>query len=117
ERAALVQEYVDGPEYSVEGYATSGEIVVLAVTEKIHSGPPLFEELGHVQPAGLDAAAARAIEEYAVEAARAFELVHCFFHLELRLARSGPVMMEINCRIAGDLIPRLIELRTGMSTG
>jgi cysteine synthase A len=118
ERGVLVQEYVDGPEYSVEGWASRGEVVVLAITEKLHSGPPLFEELGHLQPARLAAADERAITDYAVACVRdAFQLVHCAFHLEVRLARRGPVMMEINCRIAGDMIGRLLEMRSSMNVG
>ena len=30
----MVQEYVDGPEFSVEGYASQGRIHALAITEK-----------------------------------------------------------------------------------
>lgn len=117
ERGVLVQEFVDGPEYSVEGWASGGHPHVVAVTEKITSGPPLFEELGHVQPARLTANDESAVRAYAEAAARAFGLVHCAFHLELRLAARGPVIMEINCRIAGDMIGRLMELRTGMNVG
>jgi biotin carboxylase len=117
ERGVLVQEYVEGPEYSVEGFASRGRPVILAVTEKLHSGPPLFEELGHFQPARLGEAEIRSIEQYAAGACEAFGLQHCFFHLEVRLSARGPVMMEVNCRLAGDMIAKLMELRSGMNTG
>lgn len=117
EQGVLVQEYIEGPEYSVEGFSTCGEPVILAVTQKLESGPPLFEELGHGQPARLSDADERRIRDYAAAACRAFGLVHSAFHLELRLSPRGPVMMEINCRIAGDMIGRLLELRSGMNVG
>jgi len=117
ERSVLVQEYIEGPEFSVEGYAARGEITVLAVTEKLNSGPPLFEELGHLQPARIDELQQRTIEDYVVAAGRAFKLENTFFHFELRLAERGPVMMEINCRLGGDMIARLLELRSGMNVG
>lgn len=115
DRGALVQEYVEGPELSIEGYASRGVIVVLAVTEKIHSGPPLFEELGHLQPPRLETARCREIEEYAVAVGRALGLRNTFFHLEVRWRERGPVLIEINCRLSGDMIGRLLEMRSSLN--
>lgn len=117
ERGVLVQEYVDGPEFSIEGWASQGRPRVLAVTEKIHSGPPLFEELGHLQPARIDEGQRHELEQYACAVSEAFGLQHCAFHVEARLSSAGPVLMEINCRIAGDMIAKLMELRSSLVTG
>ena len=46
----LVEEYVEGPEFSVEVFLDDGIPRYASVTEK-HKGPlPYFVELGHVVP-------------------------------------------------------------------
>lgn len=112
--AALVEEYVDGPEVSVEALVHGGEITVLAVTWKELGEHPHFVETGHHVPAelgdGLDERCAR----IAADAVRAVGFDFGAAHVELRLAADGPRLIEINCRPAGDRITRLVELATGV---
>lgn len=53
----LMEEYVDGPEFSVESFSFAGRHVVVAITEKFVD-PRHFAELGHAVPARLDPAVA-----------------------------------------------------------
>lgn len=109
----LVEEYVVGPEFSVEGYAADDEVVVLGITEKLLGPEPYFVEVGHMVPAPLDADTARTVEAYTVGVVRALGLRLGPFHAELRLSARGPLLMEVAARLPGDRIPDLLRLATG----
>lgn len=52
-RPFLVEEYVEGDAYSVDGVFWDGVARVLAIAEKEKAAPPHFVEVGHVLPAEL----------------------------------------------------------------
>lgn len=110
---ALIEEYVDGDEFSVEGYVEDTAVVILGITEKLLGPEPWFVEVGHMVPARLEPAAARAVERYAVEVIQALGVELGPFHAELRLTARGPMLMEVAARLPGDRIPDLLRLATG----
>jgi biotin carboxylase len=110
--SVLVEEYLDGPEVSVECVTYRGETTVVAVTRKTVSAPPFFEELAHSVDAAdplLDvvAPAARA-------AIHALGITDAVSHVEMRLVDGKPRLVEVNGRIAGDMIGHLVRLATGI---
>jgi biotin carboxylase len=105
----LVEQRVAGPEYSVE--LLNGR--PWGVTAKHLGGAPYFVETGHDFPAGLDRAQWDAVTGTAEEALKILGLGRGPAHVELRLTTGGPVVIEVNPRLAGGMIPRLIELATG----
>jgi S-sulfo-L-cysteine synthase (3-phospho-L-serine-dependent) len=106
----LVEAYLAGPEFSVETFDDR----VVGVTGK-HLGPePHFVETGHDFPAPVDPAAAAALGDAAVAALRALGLGWGAAHTELRLTAAGPVVVEVNPRLAGGMIPRLVEEAIGV---
>lgn len=110
----LVEEYVDGPEYSVESIAVAGRQRPLCITEKRLGEPPFFLELGHALPATLDNSEAAAVRRVAEEACAALGLDRGACHTEVRLTDRGPVLIEVNARAAGDRIIDLVRLATGI---
>lgn len=113
-RAALVEEYVDGPEVSVEVLVHRGTACVVAVTAKQLGALPHFVETGHHVPATTDDALAARCGDVAVRALAAVGLDLGVAHVELRLASDGPYLIEVNCRPAGGRITQLVELATGV---
>ncbi|WP_017236988.1 pyridoxal-phosphate dependent enzyme [Streptomyces sp. SS] len=109
----LVEELVEGTEYSVETIFADGELHVVGVTRKSVSPPPSFVELRHAFPAPLDDAASGEIERVVRAAVEAVGLRHGACHTELRLTSAGPTVIEINARLAGGMIPELIRLAGG----
>jgi argininosuccinate lyase len=106
----LVESYLAGPEFSVETFDDR----VVGVARK-HLGPePRFVETGHDFPAPLDPAPAAALGEAAVAALRALGLGWGAAHVELRLTAAGPRIVEVNPRLAGGMIPRMVEEATGI---
>ncbi len=111
-RSVLVEEYLDGPEVSVECVTYRGETTVVAVTRKTVSAPPLFEELAHAVDAAdplLDVVAPAA-----KAAIRALGITAGVSHVEIRLVDGRPRIVEVNGRLAGDMISHLVHLATGV---
>ncbi|GIG71594.1 ATP-grasp domain-containing protein [Phytomonospora endophytica] len=108
--SVLVEEYLDGLEYSVEVLDTT----VVGVTRK-HLGPePHFVEIGHDFPAALDALEREAICDAALEALRVLGLGWGPAHVELRRTPDGYRIVEVNPRLAGGMIPRVVEEACGI---
>ena len=106
----LVEGYLDGPECSVEIF----DGAVVGVVAK-HLGPaPYFVEIGHDFPAALDEPDRAALQRAAVRAVRALGLGWGAAHVELRMTTDGPMIVEVNPRLAGGMIPTLIALTTGI---
>jgi biotin carboxylase len=114
-RDFLIEEYVEGPEFSVETFSFAGRHVVVAVTEKfVH--PERFAELGHVVPARL----AADVEDQVCAAVSRFldrmGLHDGVSHTEVRVGARGPVVIESHNRVAGDAIPDLVRGAYGVDT-
>ncbi|ARF56535.1 ATP-grasp domain-containing protein [Streptomyces gilvosporeus] len=107
-RPFLVEEYVDGDEYSVEGVLLDGVARVLAITEKEKATPPHFVEVGHVLPAELPHAARDEINRQVTAALSTLGLRTGAFHVELWLTAEGVVLGEVHGRYGGDWIHRML---------
>ncbi|MFC9927908.1 ATP-grasp domain-containing protein [Streptomyces sp. NPDC127190] len=104
----LVEEFVEGPEYSVEGVFQGGKPTILAITAKEKVAPPFFVEVGHVLPAELDPAVQTEIEQQVGDALTTLGLRFGGFHVELWLTPAGVVLGEVHGRFGGDWIHRML---------
>lgn len=50
DHSVLIEQFIEGPEFSIEMIVWRGDIHVLTVTDKKTTGAPHFVELGHNQP-------------------------------------------------------------------
>ena len=100
----LVEEFVDGPEFSVETLTWNGHTEVIAVTDKITTGAPHWVEMGHTQPSNYSDNDIESIKQTAVKGIDALELDWCAGHTEVKLSESGPKIIEIGARLGGDFI-------------
>ncbi|MDF9811795.1 ATP-grasp domain-containing protein [Streptomyces sp. SPB162] len=108
----LVEEYLDGPEVSVECVTHRGTTTAVAVTRK-HLGPaPYFDETGHTVDAS-DPLLAQ-VAPAAAAAVKALGITDGVQHVELRLVDGGPRLIEVNARLGGDMIGHLVRLATGI---
>lgn len=108
--AVLVERKLTGPEYSVE--LVGGR--VLGVTATRLGAEPYFVETGHDFPADLSTSTAALLAAQARAAVHALGVGTVAAHVELRLEPGGPVVVEVNPRLAGGMIPRLIQLAVGL---
>ncbi|MFD3806660.1 ATP-grasp domain-containing protein [Streptomyces sp. NPDC058619] len=112
---ALLEQYLDGPEYSVEGYVSGDRVTIVSLTRKLLGAEPYFVELGHVVQADLGPDARSRIGDYTTAVVTGLGIGLGPFHAEVRLTEEGPVLVEIGARLAGDRIAELITLATGVS--
>ena len=113
--AVVVEDYVDGPEYSVETISIDGDVNVLAITTKTTSGSPYFVELAHEQPSDLSEQQIRHVADVAVASARALRIDTGPSHCEIRWTVDGPVVIEVAARCGGGFIASdLVPLSTGI---
>jgi len=110
----LVEEYLDGPEVSVESVVVDGHVRSVAVTHKQVGLAPYFEELGHVVSPVASGADQDAIYDVVARAHAALGVNMGATHAELRLTPQGPRMIELGARLGGDLIPYVVHLATGV---
>lgn len=113
-RRVLVEEYLSGPEVSVELFGAGDALHCLGITDKQVSAPPHFVELRHVFPADLPTAVAADVTDLVRQAVRAVGVTHGATHTEVRMTSTGPAIIEINPRPAGGMIPELILAATGV---
>ena len=108
-REVLLEEYVAGPEFSVETFGTE----VIGVTRKHLSPEPDFVEIGHDFPAAIPDTMQNELTEMVLRALRAIDLTWGPAHTEVRFAADGPRIIEINPRLAGGSLPEVVRLATG----
>jgi biotin carboxylase len=110
QNGVLVEQYLAGPEYSVETFDDQ----VVGITAKRLGREPYFVEIGHDFPAVLGAGQQAAMAAAAIAALRALGLGWGPAHVELRWTGSGPRLIEVNPRLAGGMIPRIVAEATGI---
>jgi biotin carboxylase len=106
----IVEGYIEGQEYAVEGLLTDGTLRVLAVFDK--PDPligPFFEETIYVTPPPISSKLVRAIGEEVQRATAAIGLVHGPVHAECRVGVAGVVMLEVAARPIGGICSKVLR--------
>lgn len=106
----LCQEFIAGQEFSVESFTDANGHQLLGITRKFVSKPPHFLELGHVFPAQLDIDLQERIGRIVCRALDAVGYTFGPAHTEVKVCGGAIYIIEINARLAGGMIPRLMEL-------
>lgn len=114
---ALVEEYIAGPEVSIDAAVFKGEYLPMYVAHKTVGMHPYFEELGHVVDAADPLLADEAFLDVLVTAHRVLAVENGITHTEVKLTERGPLIVEVNGRPGGDLITYIGLLATGIDAG
>lgn len=111
----ILEEYMVGPEVSVEVIVLDGEPYILQITDKLTTGAPHFVEMGHSQPSRLPKEIQEEIKTLATKACKAVGIINGPAHAEIIVTKNGPKMVEIGARMGGDSITtHLVPLSTGI---
>ena len=110
----LVEEYLDGPEISVDSVVSDGTVTCVHVARKRLDFAPHFEEVGHLITGWAHEPWADDVRELVIQAHRGLGVEVGVTHAELRLTATGPRLVELNGRLGGDLIPYAGFLATGI---
>ena len=111
----IIEEYLQGPEFSIEVMVVDDEPHVLQITDKLTTGAPHFVEMGHSQPSRQNAENQEKIKDLAIRACKAVGINCGPAHVEIILTNDGPKMVELGARMGGDCITtHLVPLSTGI---
>ncbi len=111
----IIEEYMQGPEVSVEILAYKGVPHIIQITDKKTTGAPHFVEIGHDQPTKLNSVAQEMIIDLAKRAVIALGIENGPAHVEIILTKDGPKIVELGARLGGDCITsHLVYLSTGI---
>ena len=112
---AMVEEFIEGREISVEFISYQGKHYPLQITDKVTTGAPHFVELEHHQPSTLSADMYAAIYAITERALNALGITNGASHSEYKITDDGRIyVMEIGARMGGDFIGSdLVQLSTG----
>ena len=115
EKKAIVEEYIEGNEFSAEGITYNGEHKFLTITRKATTGAPHFIETGHIEPAGLTKNMEEKIYNELTKALTALKITNSATHSEFKITPNGDIrIIEIGARMGGDCIGSdLVQISTG----
>ena len=105
----LAEEYVVGPEYSVEMVVRDGEPLFTNITDKVLYPGPRPIELAHVLPAPVAPELAKSLRDSTTAVLRATGFGSGFVHCEWIVREDVPVLVECAGRFPGDGIVEMIE--------
>ncbi len=112
----LVEEFIPGREFALEGLMQQGQLRVLALFDKPDPlDGPYFEETLYITPSRLPATEQAALIECLERAVGALGLFHGPLHAEFRLNERGPWLLEVAARPIGGLCARALRFGPGMS--
>lgn len=115
DKSVLLEQFIEGPEFSIEIIVWNGKVNVLTVTDKKTTGAPHFVELGHNQPSCFSAEEVETLKTAAVSGVKALGVNNCACHAEAKLMDGKAYLMEIGARLGGDFIStELTHLSTGI---
>ena len=110
----LVEEFIEGREFSIESLHYEGKTEVIQFTEKRTTEFPYNVELGHKQPANLTEEQKNSIREIIANVGAVLKFENCPSHTELKVNERGVFVIETSPRLGGDFITSTL---TPLSTG
>lgn len=110
----LVEEFIEGREFSIETLHYEGKSEVIQFTEKKTTEFPYNVELGHKQPANLTDDERQHIRDIISKIAVCMHFENCPSHTELKVNERGIFVIETSPRLGGDYITSTL---TPLSTG
>lgn len=115
-RAVLVEELVDGPEVTVNGFSVGGRFHPLTITDRVLADPPAFGVvLAHIWRSSLEPDQVGAAVEAARAGASALGIGEGPTHTKVRVGRDGPRVGELSARLGGGHDAELCEVALSVS--
>lgn len=114
DKSVMLEQFVEGPEFSVEIIVWNDQVNVLTVTDKKTTEAPFFVELGHNQPSTFPVEVVEKVKSAAEAGVKALQVNNCACHAEVKAQDGKAYIMEIGARMGGDFISTVL---TRLSTG
>ncbi|MDR0727018.1 MAG: ATP-grasp domain-containing protein [Rickettsiales bacterium] len=115
ERAFLIEDYIAGKAFSVDGIIQNGEIKFAGINEYTYGPLPYFIQTGNIIPTTLNEDEQGLCYKSVAKIIDHFGYNNCPFHAEIIIKDSKVYLIEIACRMPGGKIPRGYELAYGFN--
>jgi biotin carboxylase len=100
-RRVIIEEYMEGPEFSVDALVYKGEITICGFADRHIFFPPYFIEMGHTMPSSLDASQTKVLLDVFRAGVRALGIASGAAKGDIKLTSRGPMIGEIAARLSG----------------
>ena len=112
----LVEEFIEGSEYSIESLHFDGRDEVIQFTEKTTTPFPYNVELEHKQPANLTDVQKIEIRALIRKIGKSLNFENCGSHTELKINNRGIFIIETSPRLGGgNITSHLVPISTGIN--
>lgn len=115
ETPLLLEEFLEGPQYLVEVMVYKDQIHIIAVIEQEVQRKERFIVTGYTYPAKLEMKEEKELISAVEMMMRAFGLKNGVCHLEMKKTMSGWKLIEMNPRVSGGAMNRILLEGTGMN--
>jgi S-sulfo-L-cysteine synthase (3-phospho-L-serine-dependent) len=114
---AVIEQFVEGREFSVDAYTRDDETEVLAITERIITGYPDPPGITYaeVHPSSVEPGEQQALAQAAIQGLRALGYRRGPSYTQLRCGPRGAFILETALRLGGGLDPEVTFLASGRS--
>lgn len=100
-KKVIVEEFIDGPEFSIDAVVFQGEITLCGIADRHIYFPPCFVELGHTMPSRRDKTVLDRITEVFCRGVKALGITMGAAKGDIFLSKDGPMIGEIAARLSG----------------
>ncbi|MCD9873687.1 ATP-grasp domain-containing protein [Streptomyces guryensis] len=111
---ALVEEFADGPEFSLECVVQDEKVVAHALTQKFLSAPPICHEVGHISGSDIPAPHRQELLGAAERIAAGWGMTQGVMHIEFKMDDERISVIEAAARPVGGHVPEIVELQHGL---
>lgn len=111
----LLEEVAYGPEYSAECVIQNGKIISLFITTKFVSPYPACDEIGHLSGESFDPSLRDKVTQAVHGVVNAWRIDSAVMHVEYKICNGVVKVIEAACRIGGDMISEIVDLRYNVS--
>lgn len=99
----IVEEYIEGPEFSLDALVYDGEIFLCGIADRHIFFPPYFVEMGHTMWSSFPEDVIGSVIDVFYRGIRALGINNGAAKGDIKLSPSGPVVGEIAARLSGDI--------------
>lgn len=114
-KTAMIEQFIEGREFSIEAISYGGKHFVVQITDKETTGAPYFVELSHHQPANITPKQWEDIVTLTISTLNSLKVEYGASHTEIKMDKDGiPYVIEMGARMGGGFIQSdLVKLSTG----
>ncbi len=98
---AVLEEYIDGPEFSIDSLIFDGELTITGFADRHIYYPPYFIETGHTMPTSVNPENWNRLAKTFFDGIKSLGLTHGACKADIKLSKNGPVIGEIAARLSG----------------